>query len=198
MIEMPKRSVTRFFIPLVDVMMLLFCIFLLMPLFQGGTNPSAAAKLNPDELRAANARLERERLRLSRLLGTAEDELQRLRGQEKALAQEREKLAQLRKKEMKALQQRLAIHVLEIDGATGKLYAPDVGGRRSEISSAKAAEQLIRRHEQEAGGREVYYLFLFPREDSAYPREEQFDRYKSWFARVPYGIDNPRSRREDR
>ena len=32
MIRMPQRSVTRFFIPLIDVMMLLFVIFLLMPI----------------------------------------------------------------------------------------------------------------------------------------------------------------------
>jgi len=31
MIERPKRSVTRFFVPLIDVLILLFCIFLLMP-----------------------------------------------------------------------------------------------------------------------------------------------------------------------
>src|ERR1017187_4625818 len=30
MIQMPRRSVTRFFIPLIDVLILLFCIFLLM------------------------------------------------------------------------------------------------------------------------------------------------------------------------
>src|SRR3954467_9861176 len=31
MIRPPQRSVTRFFIPLIDVLILLFCIFLLMP-----------------------------------------------------------------------------------------------------------------------------------------------------------------------
>ena len=31
MLEMPCRSVTRFFIPLIDVLILLFCIFLMMP-----------------------------------------------------------------------------------------------------------------------------------------------------------------------
>ena len=31
MIRPPHRSVTRFFIPLIDVLILLFCIFLLMP-----------------------------------------------------------------------------------------------------------------------------------------------------------------------
>ena len=34
MIQMPRRSVTRFFIPLIDVMILLFCIFLLLPVFK--------------------------------------------------------------------------------------------------------------------------------------------------------------------
>ena len=32
MIHMPHRSVTRYFVPLIDVLLLLFCIFLLMPL----------------------------------------------------------------------------------------------------------------------------------------------------------------------
>ena len=35
MIVLPKRSVTRFFIPLIDVLILLFCIFLLMPFVSG-------------------------------------------------------------------------------------------------------------------------------------------------------------------
>ena len=30
MIQLPRRSVTRFFIPLVDVLTLLFCVFLIM------------------------------------------------------------------------------------------------------------------------------------------------------------------------
>ena len=34
MIQLPQRSVTRFFIPLIDVLTLLFCIFLVMPLAQ--------------------------------------------------------------------------------------------------------------------------------------------------------------------
>ena len=34
MIQFPRRSVTRFFIPLIDVLTLLFCIFLLMPMIK--------------------------------------------------------------------------------------------------------------------------------------------------------------------
>ena len=32
MIRLPQRSVTRFFIPMIDVLTLLFCIYLLMPI----------------------------------------------------------------------------------------------------------------------------------------------------------------------
>src|SRR5215470_1045103 len=32
MIEMPHRSITRFFVPMIDVLTLLFCIYLLMPM----------------------------------------------------------------------------------------------------------------------------------------------------------------------
>src|SRR5439155_4759614 len=34
MIQFPRRSVTRFFIPLIDVLTLLFCIFMLMPMIK--------------------------------------------------------------------------------------------------------------------------------------------------------------------
>jgi hypothetical protein len=48
MIHPPRRSVTRFFIPLIDVLTLLFCIFLVMPLAK--EEREAAAK---DQLKAA-------------------------------------------------------------------------------------------------------------------------------------------------
>ncbi len=46
MIERPKRSVTRFFVPLIDVLILLFCIFLLMPFVASSSEaePDAKAK----------------------------------------------------------------------------------------------------------------------------------------------------------
>src|SRR5436190_5264240 len=52
MIQLPRRSVTRFFIPLVDVLTLLFCIFLVMPLAQ-----SSEESLN-EQLRAKEAEVE--------------------------------------------------------------------------------------------------------------------------------------------
>ena len=47
MIERPKRSVTRFFVPLIDVLILLFCIFLLMPFVASSPkNRSISARLS--------------------------------------------------------------------------------------------------------------------------------------------------------
>ena len=44
MITQPRRSVTRFFIPLIDVLILLFCIFLLMPFV---SRPEGAKDVEP-------------------------------------------------------------------------------------------------------------------------------------------------------
>jgi hypothetical protein len=65
MIQMPQRSVTRFFIPLIDVLTLLFCIYLLMPIVKpsedgNGAEGSSDAKLSADERRELE-RLRREK-----------------------------------------------------------------------------------------------------------------------------------------
>jgi hypothetical protein len=47
MIRPPRRSVTRFFIPLIDVLILLFCVFLLMP-FVGTPDATADPDADPN------------------------------------------------------------------------------------------------------------------------------------------------------
>ena len=43
MIRMPQRSVTRFFIPLIDVLTLMFCIYLLLPIVETpSTDPATS------------------------------------------------------------------------------------------------------------------------------------------------------------
>jgi len=39
MIVLPRRSITRFFVPLIDVLVLFFCVFLFMPMLTQGDNP---------------------------------------------------------------------------------------------------------------------------------------------------------------
>src|SRR5437763_5994872 len=126
MIRLPRRSVTRFFIPLIDVLLLLFCIFLLMPLVKGGNEgPADDSEVAP-----------RDRLR------KLEEEVARLRRQVRDTPEDvRAELDKLRQEKIQTLQEKLAIRVLEIDPTTGKLYYRDP--ERIEINSQAKAAELI-------------------------------------------------------
>ena len=173
MIQMPRRSVTRFFIPLIDVLFLLFCIFLLMPLVKGGNETAAedVEAANPDRLR----RLQGE---LNRLRREARDTPHDLRAE----------LEKLRQEKIQVLQEKLAIRVLEIDAATGKLYYRDP--ERIEIRTQAKAIELIGRDRELKSKGELYYLILYPRDPaSPYPLREQRERYDRWFAEFAHSLD---------
>src|SRR5262249_19136257 len=126
MIRLPRRSVTRFFIPLIDVLTLLFCIFLLMPLV------SAVGEGSVIESPAARE----QRLR------DLEREVEARRAKAKETPQQiRKELDELRKEKIQALQERLRIRVLEIDPGTGKLLYNDP--ERVEIRNQADARELI-------------------------------------------------------
>jgi hypothetical protein len=169
MIRLPRRSVTRFFIPLIDVLTLLFCIFLVLPLAQ------APAEQAAEDLR----RLEEQRQRLQQQLDEAR------RGGAEAPRELQEQLA-------KALQERLTVRVLEIDARSGKLYYLDP--ERVEVRDEADAHALIDRDRRERGlgGRELYYLILYPRDrNSSYPTRRQQAQYDRWFQGVAHGYDVP-------
>src|SRR5262245_36174832 len=107
MVEMPQRSVTRFFIPLIDVLTLLFCIYLLMPIVKAPVEAESE-----EERRAREERYQRLEADLAAKGGVGEQVAQNLR----------EEIERLRKEKIEALRNRLAVRVLEIDGETGKLY----------------------------------------------------------------------------
>jgi hypothetical protein len=177
MIQLPRRSVTRFFIPLIDVLTLLFCIFLLMPLVKNISKASSSD--------TADSNTER----IRRL----QEEIERLRNQGVALPEESQKeLERLRKEVKQNLQDRLAMRVLEIDGSTGGLYFLDPD--RVDILNETKAHELIERdrESQKDGKRELFYLILYPRDQaSVFPRVEQRQTYDSWFKDVAHGYDIP-------
>jgi hypothetical protein len=183
MIRLPRRSVTRFFIPLIDVLTLLFCIFLLMPVVQVPDESSEPAA-QPAGMR-----------------GDPQSGRRKPPGEPEVAVQERQELERRRKEQeqwrhdtIETLQQRLAIRVLEIDADTGKLYYYEPEGR-VEIASQADAQALIQRQRRAVQGRELYYLFLFPRRLTGYPEERQVQQYERWFATVAHGFDNPRGGR---
>jgi hypothetical protein len=173
MIELPRRSVTRFFIPLIDVLTLLFCIFLVLPLAK-----------DPGDTSTDMAELE-ERLRQK------EEELKRLGDAGRDLPGElREEIDRLRQAKGKALGKLLAPRVLEIDGDSGKLYYRDP--QRVLIADEAAAHALIDSDRRKWGQKELYYVILYPRSPgSAYPTVGQKEDYDSWFQGVALGYDIP-------
>jgi hypothetical protein len=161
----PRRSVTRFFIPLIDVLILLFCIFLLMPFVSSPDDaPAPAPKPAPTDADQLKKRLAEAERRLDRAL-----------------------------KDRAATADKLSVRVLEIDRATGKLFAfdPDAPVPRQEVPDQPAAQRLIDRQRRVAGSKEPFFLILYPRELSGFPLQKQIDTYRRWFHDVSLGFDNP-------
>jgi hypothetical protein len=167
MIEMPRRSVTRFFIPLIDVLTLLFCIFLIMPLVKA-RDDGAGSEAGPAS------------------------ELERLQRENRAL---RSRLEERRKEMAEELQRTVAVCVLEIDADTGKLHAYDRGhGSEHWEVTGENVRRLIDQETAAARGKTVYFVFLYPRPASGnptFPLRRQREEYDRWFDGVPHGYDLP-------
>jgi hypothetical protein len=170
MIERPKRSVTRFFVPLIDVLILLFCIFLLMPFVSTPPRteePKARAKAKepepelPADVRELRTELERARRELDRL-----------------------------KAERGNLAERLSVKVLEIDPKDGRLYYFHEG-ERLPVPTQAAADAVITLHRRASGTRDPFFLILYPRTKSGYPEQQQVDDYARWFKDVQFQFDRP-------
>jgi hypothetical protein len=182
MIQLPQRSVTRFFIPLIDVLTLLFCIYLLMPMVS----------------KTDSALTEAERQRLEEKLRDLEAELAQKQEAGAEIPEElRKEIERLRTEQIKTLKDRLAVRVLEIDGKNGHLYERTPA--HTEVENQAQGQALIDadRRKYGVGRKELYYLILYPRDpNSGYPTQEQRRRYDRWFEGVALGYDIPGS--EDR
>jgi hypothetical protein len=172
MLEMPRRSVTRFFIPLIDVLTLLFCVFLVMPL---ASNPTE----DPSDITGK----------------TPEQQVEYMRAEVKRLRQENskteEELKTLQQTKLEDLDKRLFMRVLEIDGSTGHLFAHDPD--RLEVDEA-TAQDLVERDLRVANQRKqkVVYLLLYPRDrKSPFPLARQREEYLKWFGKVTVRFDIP-------
>jgi hypothetical protein len=189
-VRMPKRSVTRFFIPMIDVLLLLFCIFLLMPMAEENKLEKAAETIGDLTGENAFARAELQR---------REDEIQLFEeNQDVARAVKRIRDLEAQVKKLKA--QKTDIHTIDIDGDTAKIVYYDRTKPQDapglEIKDEKSAKLMIKRHKEEAGsGRKVYYLFLYPHGVEGFPNGAQLRRlneYKNWFNDVENSLKGDR------
>ena len=174
MIEQPKRAVTRFFVPLIDVLILLFCIFLLMPFV---SRPEGSAP-DPDPSGAAGQ--------------SADDLRRRVMELELKLEQATQEVARLQRDAANPAN-RLSVRVLEIDAATGRLFYfdPDAPEPRQEVRDPADAQRLIDQQKRAARGKDVFFLMLYPRALTGFPLRQQVETYRRWFKDVPHGFDNP-------
>ena len=169
MIRMPRRSVTRFFIPMIDVLTLLFCMFLLMPIIRENESLSqeeevGANKKNPDELRKELRDLQEQRDRAQSAVAEMERRQQKLR------------------------QEMPFIKVIDISPENGALSYFDAAKPNRpplKIDSAEVARALIEEHKKEAGPLRLVYFFTRPY-DKAFPNTLQPDqslmnKYRQWF-----------------
>jgi hypothetical protein len=165
MLTPPRRSVTRFFIPLIDVLMLLFGIFILMPFVSGPAAPEAPDVKTPPKPLPDNVR------DLQKELSEARDRISRM-----------EKAAQLR------ITDRLSVRVLQIDRKDGTLYYYDPD--RQEIRTEKDALKLIERQRTlatSAGGvKDILFLILYPENPQGFPTKKQEEEIHNWFGEVPH------------
>jgi len=180
-IRPPRRSVTRFFIPLIDVLILLFAIFLLMPyvsdpvLEEAGENSvsrtDATESALPDDVRML----------------------------QKLLQEERRRVARLEEEHKRRLSEGLRICVLHIDPQDGTLYYQD--SERQDIRTESDAWRLIAQQKALAstqGAQDLYFLILWPRVPSAFPTQAQEAQYRQWFRDVPLGFDQNHSQGKGR
>jgi hypothetical protein len=168
MIRMPRRSVTRFFIPMIDVLTVLLCMFLLMPIIRENAALSeqdeAGDKKNPEELRSELQDLHREQDRAKAVL------------------------ADLEKRQKQLRQDVLDIKVIDVSPKDGSLSYFDTakpGQPPLKITGPEIARALIEKQKKEAAGLKLVYLFTRPY-DPAYANTLQPDqllmtRYRQWF-----------------
>ena len=178
MIEMPNRSVTRFFVPFIDVMMLMFSLFLLLPNVQDETEPEP----KQDEKKKESLDRIKELQKANELLAVEKEDL-------------KNKLTQLRLKSFNELKK--DIRFLYIDPINGEVsyHDPhDLKNPKTIINSAQDARDLIDRLSKQAKSKELFYAFMLPPPgvSAGFPNDRQLTQLRQWFAQVANSLPPPR------
>ncbi len=169
MITMPRRSVTRFFIPMIDVLTLLFCMFLLMPVFRQNevlSQQEAAGQAETDDLKKE--------------ISARRKELQDLQAA----------VVQFEKKPGEFVRKNVYYRTLFISPRDGSLsYIDPESGQMAKIASEQDARALVDRDRRAAGTKTLFYKFERLADPAikqpAFPTGKQMEDYQQrWFRDV--------------
>jgi hypothetical protein len=162
MLEMPRRSVTRFFIPLIDVLTLLFCVFLVMPLAKSSNEDAGPS--DADGVKKLHAELDR-----LRGLGAYEPE------------KVRKELEELRRAKAEVIRDRIMPYIIEISNEDGELYVQRSEGRIK--IDKEEAQRMIQEDNRKYGDKAaIFYILQDPRQrPRLHPTDADLDRYEKLF-----------------
>ena len=184
MIHMPRRSVTRFFIPLIDVLLLLFCIFLLMPMVA-----EEATQAEDEKRKSAHELLTKRIKELEKEVKDQENLIQ-TKGLDTLAALQKE-LERFKKLAAASVQERLFMRIIDINPETGAVSYFDATRTGKDktfpITDQKTADYLIEKHKRQAGARDLYYFFYAPG-DTGFPTLAQKKQLQRWFEGVPHSL----------
>jgi biopolymer transport protein ExbD len=179
MIQMPRRPVTRFAIPLIDVLLLLFCIFLLMEF-----NSESKVDEKEEVVEVQRGSIENMQADLNRRIKEL-SQFEEDRPDLVKLAKLTKDYEDLKAATLQTLQKQAYVRIIDIDGNDGSISFYDDKRPKDpilKITTKEIAEKLIERHTEEARGRVVYYYFLYPRAGKRFPTTVgQEEDYRKWF-----------------
>ena len=173
----PAHSPTRFLIPLIDVLLVLFGLFMIVQV----TRPKTTESAQKGDLEAKNSQAQ---TITDSSAGEKDLQVEDLR---KKLAELTQKLAReresLRAASATELAGMLAVSVLQIDPADGHLTSEDGQVMRTEAQARAKIDSDRTKQPITPGGAEkkLVYLLRYPRVDSLHPTRRQEIEYQRWF-----------------
>ncbi len=167
----PGHSPFRFLIPLIDVLLVLFGLFMIVQVMQKAPkDENEKVTQNPEKM-------------LSHTLDNAhqvEELRKKLKDLTQKLASERESLRFTSSMELSGM---LAVSVIQIHPGDGHLFLDDGQTIRTEAQAHAYIEADRARQSNTVAGAEkkLVYLLRFPRTESLFPTRKQEREYQRWF-----------------
>jgi hypothetical protein len=175
-------------------MMLLFSMFLLLPMIESSSEGQSGGLPAP-ALRQENKTLHDDLDQLQKQLATLKDEnlsLRKIADPKLTLDKLQQEIEALRKGNKDVLQKRLFLQVVAFDPTRKDLvyFEKTKNPKGIVIANKKDASALIHEHEAQAekDGKDLYYVLMWPSFKQGGPTQGQINEFREWFGRVPHQV----------